>query len=143
MNNKDLQIGDIIYRPDCYDRVVEIRSNGIIGLDANRGLIPFSELKPIQLTKEILEKNGFENIPYAGIDCNEIWLLHEMAYYGKSFPLNTDDIMLRCSISEQCWLIFFNIGGIHSDFRTITNIYYVHELQHLLRLCKIDKKIEL
>lgn len=59
MKSTDLMVGDIIYRPDCYDKVVEIRLNGIIGKDSNRGLIPFSELKPIEITPEILEKNGF------------------------------------------------------------------------------------
>lgn len=57
---QDLQIGDCFYRPDCVDKVVEIRKNGVIGLDLLRGLIPFSEIKGISITPEILEKNAFE-----------------------------------------------------------------------------------
>ena len=99
------------------------------------------DIEPIPLTPEILEKNGFENIPYAGIDCDKIWLLHEISYYGKSFPLYTDDIMLKYSTSEQCWCVFFNIGGAHPDFRTVSTISYVHELQHVLKLYGIEKEI--
>ena len=59
---QDLHIGDYFYRPDCTDKVVEIRKNGVIGLDLLRGLIPFSEIKGIPITPEILEMNGFEKI---------------------------------------------------------------------------------
>lgn len=144
MKAKELMIGDwvnVFGIPKQMEGIREFRYGAeVVYYDGDNGNF-IENLTPIPLTSEILEKNGFENIPYAGIDCNEIWLLHEIAYYGKSFPLYTDDIMLRYSISEQCWFIFFNIGDMHSDFRTITNICYVHELQHLLRLCKIDKKI--
>ena len=57
MDIRELRVGDIIYRPDCNDTVVEIRANGIIGLDHNRGIIPFESLEPISLTDELLEKN--------------------------------------------------------------------------------------
>jgi hypothetical protein len=60
MEAKELMIDDWVYRPDCYDQVKEIRYRGIIGVDSLRGLIGFSMLKPITLTTEILEKNGFE-----------------------------------------------------------------------------------
>ena len=38
---QELRIGDIIYRTDCYDIVREIKTNGIIGEDSLRGVIPF------------------------------------------------------------------------------------------------------
>lgn len=37
MDIKELRVGNKIWRPDCYDEVVEIRENGIIGLDSLRG----------------------------------------------------------------------------------------------------------
>ena len=143
MKPEELQIGDWVKcrERDCGGHRVDYISemDDEVGVDGE--ILNLNRIFPLPLTPKILEKNGFENIPYAGIDCNEIWLLHEISYYGKSFPLYTDDIMLRYSISEQCWYIFFNIGGTYSDFKTITNIFYVHELQHALRLCKIDKEI--
>ena len=142
MKPEELQIGDWIQTDNTSFKVVGFDTSHE-EVQSDDWIIKLECCNPIPLTPEILEKNGFENIPYAGIDCNEIWLLHEISYYGKSFPLYTDDIMLRYSISEQCWYIFFNIGGTYSDFKTITNIFYVHELQHALKLFKIDKKIEL
>ena len=140
MKPEELQIGDwVMYKSDAPENAFPIKVDyNIFCNELNKWEDRF---EAIQLTKEILYKNGFENIPYAGIDCNEIWLLHEISYYGKSFPLYTDDIMLRYSISKQCWYIFFNIGGTYSDFKTITNIFYVHELQHVLKLCGIEKEI--
>ena len=59
MEANKLMIGDYFYRLDCVDRVVEIHKNRVIGSDPLRGLIPWSEIKPINLTAEILKKNGF------------------------------------------------------------------------------------
>ena len=123
MEAKDLMIGDWVYRPDCYDQVKEIRQNGIIGLDSLRGLIGFSEIEPIHLTPEILEKNGFVNVE------------------------NTQTSTIIYSFRDS----LFRIGVF--DFNHITmDSYYtdsscdifissVHELQHALRLCGIKKEI--
>jgi hypothetical protein len=127
--NKDLMIGDIIYRPDCYDRVVEIRSNGIIGQDSNRGLIPFSELKPIQLTKEILEKNGFT-------DCESDFGNVYHYYIGEKNFISDSSLHIGTEYHTYYWLNYkktFDIYGIR----------YVHELQHAFRICKIEKEIKL
>ena len=60
MEAQELRIGNKIWRPCCYDEVVEIRENGIIGLDSLRGIIPYSEIEPIPITEELLLKNGFK-----------------------------------------------------------------------------------
>ena len=60
MKPQELRIGNKIWRPCCYDEVVEIRDNGIIGLDSLRGIIPYSEIEPIPITEELLLKNGFK-----------------------------------------------------------------------------------
>lgn len=60
MNIKELRVGNNIWRPCCYDEVVEIRENGIIGLDNLRGLISYSEIEPIPITEELLLKIGFK-----------------------------------------------------------------------------------
>ena len=39
MKATDLMVGDIIYKPDCYDKVVEIRLNGIIFVFSNKNSI--------------------------------------------------------------------------------------------------------
>lgn len=60
MTAKKLRIGNKIWRPCCYDEVAEIRENGIIGSDRLRGIIPFSEIKPIPITEDILLNCGFK-----------------------------------------------------------------------------------
>jgi hypothetical protein len=82
-------------------------------------------IEPIPLTKEILEKNGFENQgfrhhdQYNGID-DRVLLNNNKAYMN--------------SVNE--WFVHID----SEDYCTIANceLTYVHELQNLLKLCKIN-----
>lgn len=77
-------------------------------------------LEPIPLTPEILEKNGFERL---GTD----YIL--MGYpFGLTNPSTPDDY------KDNYWL---RVAA------SSVNIKYVHELQHALRLCGIEKEITL
>ena len=119
---KDLMIGDWVFRPDCYDKVVEVRKDSILGSDPLRGLIPIADLQPIPLTAEVLEKNNFEK-HYDGdiiIYTHPQGIIIEMGINYKLF----DDGR-------------FYVRGIQH------RLYYVHELQHALRLCGVDKEIVL
>ena len=60
MKPHELRVGNKIWRPCCYDEVVEIRENGIIGLDSLRGLLSYGEIEPIPITEELLLKIGFK-----------------------------------------------------------------------------------
>lgn len=60
MEANELRIGNKIWRPCCYDEVVEVRESGIIGLDSLRGLLAYSEIEPIPVTEELLLKIGFK-----------------------------------------------------------------------------------
>ena len=87
-----------------------------------RSLVTF---EPIPLTKEILEKNGFE----LDDDCE---------YFGVD-----DRVMLR---DNPEYMNTNNAWDVHidtTDYRTIGNLEltYVHEFQHFLKSCKINKKI--
>lgn len=87
------------------------------------------DIRPIPLTTEILEKNGFENIG------DDIYQLEE----------------------KPCWFwvdFFIHTYGCEYDTSTyeyeddehrlkLYGIPSVHELQHALRLCGIEKEIEL
>lgn len=73
-------------------------------------------VEPIPLTEEILKKNGFLGNDYGEIIIGE-WR-----------------IMCDC----------MNVAILHNEHVCIDiPIHYVHELQHALKLCKIDKEIEL
>ena len=69
MEAQELRIGNKIWRPCCYDEVLEIRENGIIGLDSLRGLISYSEIEPIPITEELLLKIGFKK----DVDANSLY----------------------------------------------------------------------
>lgn len=119
MEATDLMIGDWVYRPDCYCKVKEVRENGIIGRDHLRGIISFEELKPIPLTPEILKKNGFDN-------------------YGGIFKFEEEgiDIQIRLDKYVRVFAGMDNTCNFKSGF-------YVHKLQHALRMCGINKEIVL
>lgn len=68
MKPQELRVGNKIWRPCCYDEVVEIRENGIIGLDSLRGLITYDEIEPIPITVEMLLKIGFKKGWYGYYD---------------------------------------------------------------------------
>lgn len=131
MKTNELMIGDwVLHEGEPY----QIRQLGIygenrdgedypavcIGIPNGIGLIvDRNKIESITLTAEILEKNGFkrelseDNIHYRFI----------LIYDGVRFSL-----LYAQSVFQ--WL-----GPL--DFK------FVHELQHALRLCNIDKEIEL
>ena len=83
---------------------------------------------PIPLTEEILKKNGFEK------------------YHNDEAP--AEECYFFRLFNKQCgWFDIDSFGleeelGAEFTYHDI-NIHYVHTLQHLLRLCGIDKEIEL
>ena len=126
MEANGLMIGDYFYRPDCFDRVIEIHKNGVIGSDPLRGLIPWSEIKPITLTTEILEKNRFKGEGYLILELDKFSYLEYYPFEGR----------LR-----KIWHGIDEWNN-HSDTKDITfqcTCKYVHELQQALRLCGLDK----
>lgn len=84
-------------------------------------------IEPIPLTAEILEKNGFEKQGFDG------WLL-EFGTYAES-----GHILWRTDYGEP-HLLIESYSSKHGDFRSF-GICYVHELQHALKLCGIEKEI--
>lgn len=137
MKATDLMVGDSIYRPDCYDEVVEIRLNGIIGKDSNRGLIPFDEIRPIEITPEILEKIGF-------IDASGKKLKYEYESFNKDVQLNylTKYSVFSIYIKNEKDNYLWGLIRPNEWYKALEGeINYIHELQHALRLCGIDKEI--
>lgn len=123
---------------DADDRLAE---KGLVGsahchpLDENQfaGGIWCEYLDPIPLTQEILEKNGFERGTY------------ELPVSGKKIPKysyaevegDIKEVALLPLTMNFTWS-FSAVDGTH-----IPVLEFVHQLQHALRLCKIEKEIEL
>lgn len=133
----DLMVGDWVYDNDYPMQITEIkfRRRGeppykLIGSLKRDGLemesISLDYIQPIPITKELLEKNGFvrENLitsynHYTGID-NRVSLNDDFYYIN----------------SRNTWHVHVD----SEDYCTIANceLTYLHELQNLLRICKID-----
>ena len=149
MDTKELQIGDWVlyteFGKNEFHRV-EIVEPTRVWLNGCNTYVPDEFIEPIPLTSEILEKNGF--------------------YYG--YTSDEEDLASNtiAKLSEDgkgwCWdegggaikVIFPNVadGGLlvlddQSFDRHLEMVFcetiYVHELQHVLRLCRIKKDIVL
>lgn len=132
MEITELMIGDLLFYMDG-DTLVPVvvrKINGednVVCLRQSNGhkfntMIDF--LRPIPLTPEILEKNGFKQIGKK-FTCGEIDddLIEIIPSINNSYRITVSvaDLMISCCI----WCS------------------HVHELQRALILCRIDKKITL
>lgn len=105
-----------------------IRS-GEVGLFWNRTVTP-PYLEPIPLTAEILEKNGFKK-------CEDgAWSLFQ-------YKENGENALYQIYWSEDpLYLEISSYTSQTGEFNRM-GIRFVHELQHALKLCGIDKTIKL
>ena len=122
MKANELMIGDWAdFASELGDQPIAkiITVNDLYMIDNGRMVV-----RPIPLTPEILEKNRFK----------------------KDFELKgcywRPDCRKYCIVKEiETWYFAFrHMGGGHI---CISECNYVHELQHALRLCKVDKEIVL
>ena len=128
MNNmkaEDLQIGDWV---NLYDSPIKINIDDLGVIERDETYDKGVHCEPIPLTDEILKKNGFvydEN--------REAWEQIPNDGYGICYEDNTYLFSLGV----------FDPFNRDSDitYHTIAEIKYIHELQHALKLCKIDKEI--
>lgn len=142
LNTKDLMVGDWVKIKtygvsDKYERteayiyvkVAEIGS-GLITVEYNNDIKePYricenTEIKPILLTPEILEKNGFE------------YKEKEVGLYGVTTAPHyvRDDVPFEVFCDGEPFAIWF---------KDPVDIKYIHQLQQALRLCGISKEIGL
>ena len=98
--------------------------------------IDISDLKPIQLTPEILEKNGFKKYRI----CYGVygWNLMDSDYPVLPFVL-VDDFSFG-KPGEYMFGVEYEAGEV-TGIRELGVIRYIHELQHLLKLFRIEKDI--
>lgn len=135
MEVNNLMIGDLIYNHRNWAcPIVEIHKDSAVVIARHYGEEEFKleDLRPIPLTQEILEKNGFvankHVYPYPYYeyinDENKLKI-------GFAFPQGN-----RTSYKEP-WVY------IDSEYVYVEHLpcIYVHQLQHTLRLCKIEKEI--
>ena len=118
----DLMVGDWCYIKDypMSAQPMQVKEEHFV-----RSLVEF---EPIPLTPEILEKNGFR-------------VEHNIGFYAL---IGIDDrVELQ---NDKEYMNSVNEWHVHidsEDYCTIASceLTYVHELQHILRLCEIYKEI--
>lgn len=126
MKAEELMVGDWVYcegQPTPDNVTIEtIAEDGVwFNGPHYEGAASYDRIFPIPLTPEILEKN-YSSTP-------------EWYFDG------TNKYCLRISRYKDKWNFYYGRGS--NGVQIQINIQYVHELQHALRLCGIDKTIEL
>ena len=105
---------------------MEIVERARVWLSDENEYTPIVYVKPIELTMEILAKNGFYK--ESDYQCH----LYD-DYYGLYLWEFNDGMWHVCGYSSE-------FAGVHYQQ---VDVCYVHELQHALRLFGFDKEIEL
>ena len=131
MKTDELMIGDwVVYRGDAeYTNPVRIEGMDILTCELiteDREDVGFDGIEPIPLTAEILEKNGLK-------------------------PDTAEDAYKYCYRIESVSIVecYANAGGRYraiisfGDTRLRITLMFVHQLQHALRLCEIEKEIKI
>ena len=135
MKANELMIGDWVLYNGKPIQVDEIFGDGINADYCGgeiMGLINEDELLPIPLTAEILKKNGFEI-------CNED--TDGTIQYDWGSPALGIDIWIN---TKPCLFGAWRTWEGETKSYTMVEelpINYVHELQHALKLCGIEKEI--
>lgn len=142
MKANELTIGDWVYNTHNrqLEQVCEIREHMV--MLAYNDLYDYDEIEPIPLTPEILARMGFT--------------IEEVPKYDDTYTEDKYTATIKCVDSRKCeveieyktyWkkLRAFNYDPHNRlGFTSIeTQVEYVHELQHIFRVMKVDKELEL
>lgn len=126
MKATDLMIGDWVCLKDDTKSELPLKVDGVLIDDISlegEGFLGGVDglIRPIPLTPEILEKNGFGFIRNS--DTKSVW---NGWWIYKGLELATS-----CLNREGNWPCYINI------YDSNIKCEYVHQLQHALRLCKL------
>lgn len=123
MKANELMLGDWVHTPKGDFRITAIQDNDVVFTDYADdidGAVDIEYIEPIPITPEILEKNGFTR--YGQVYANLQQWVGKFGYKRKAL---VQDIRTGEWGTNDVW------------------INYIHEFQHVLKLCRIDKTIEL
>ena len=131
MKAEDLMIGDWVIDGKNIAQITSITCDGIIETTFNESS-NIEVIEPIPLTTEILENNGFKKFDFLHIKGQYQWAWWENTLISVTLwcrELNNDTkdgMMLKIEAPNSSLCLKVN---------------YIHELQHALRLCGIEKEI--
>ena len=141
MNTSELQIGDWVYnahhmkeiRMTPYDFFTHGHLNGHQFVRENAQPCLGRDLEPISITAEILEKNGFIR-KHPESEKRAYWILRVAGGNVK--------------VKRNWGYFYFEVTGTPLEMGMFLphfegHLAFVHELQHALRLCRIQDEIKL
>lgn len=146
MKANELMIGDYVTFADCQNdkypsiiKIWQINEDGesFASIDGGKAVDEITiddEIVGIPITPKILEKNG---IKLKEVGDNGISTPPEWRNRFEKWVLRTQwkDTFIWYDRTAKYWHLYDNMGA--------AKLLYVHELQHALRLCGIEKEIEL
>ena len=154
MKANELMIGDWVRKLEPGGHTIPVKVTGIIDEDNSvlferrdgvHGVTDIKAFEPIPLTSEILEKNGFK-IVY-GFGYSDKYPTLGWGYHNGIHDYCSIDVTFYDTpINGVSHLVKINRNSASGDgINTVHNcdIDYVHQLQHAIRLCGIEKEIEL
>lgn len=141
MKVTDLMLNDLVLYRGQVARVIGIYSDGqvrlcIYGQDIRKSM-PAETLSPIPITPEILEKNGWKLLPRDTSHIIEyLWSTGGIAEYAdiRIYVRKDHDDMWRWDFPT------LNIHLYRGEIE-LNKFHYVHELQHTIKNCRINKEI--
>ena len=127
MKAEDLMVGDWVLLFDDKIAKVDCIGNTEVFLSDETGLdwqFTYEHIRPIFLTPEILELNGF------------VLQENEVGLYGVTIAphYTRDDLPFEVFCDGDPFAIWFSDP---------IDIAYVHQLQHVIRLCGVNREIVL
>ena len=160
MKATDLMIGDWVYVNGLTQQVFDLAYNQnekelTIGVLDPQGEVyqcfyGFDHVEPIPLDCEIMWKNGFEDY---NTTLRESWKkCSDFTERSLEHPMEVNEryAIVKVMFQENSFGVEIHTGKPTEDLRALacdksatSNMRYVHELQHALRLCGIEKEIKL
>lgn len=133
---KELAIGNWVKFPYGIDKIIDlpyVEGKGMcasFAASATLFPVPVEDLEPIEITPEILEKNGFEFHSF-------------MSDYPADYVLAEDYYSIIVNEVTDGLYQFKIFGEEIINTTEIIHASYIHQLQNALTLCGIDKEIKL
>ena len=139
MKATDLMSGDWVQHEEGICKVVSIALDGIYFEDSiSEGVASFGRIKPIPITPEILENNGFGLTIYPG------YKMFVFSERDNDYLPKWSAVLLLEGKFFEAHIMRIIPGPTKRENRIrLYDLMYVHELQHALRNVGIEKEIVL